>query len=183
MSASLSAAAFHTRLEILTPTLRRIARASVGAASEHQADDLFQTIILKLLERAAADPSFAERPDQELITFAIWRARSKAEAGRIYTRYCPNEEYIPDDDGELTPELELIPDTTQNPETLVIAAETVRGVGAIITDPTDRVITSMLVQGYNGVEIGSALGVTKGTISQHRTKIAATVTAYMAGAH
>ena len=37
----------------------------------------------------------------------------------------------------------------------------------------------MLVQGYDGVEIGRSLGVTKGAISQRKARIAAAVSDYL----
>lgn len=168
-----SAAAFNDRIVALTPALRRIARATVGTLSEYDAEDLYQTIVLKMLERAAQDPAFAQKSDTELLTFAQWRARSKAGAGRIYTKYVEPEKFYHDDEGDEISFLELIPSNALDPEEAVIAAEGLTAIEDLIQslDPANRKIIYLLYQGYNQVEIAAALNVTRSAVNQRKSAI------------
>lgn len=164
---------FHQRLDTLAPKISRISRSTAGTFSEYDPDDLCQHICLKLLERAAADPAFAARSDEELLTFAIWRARSKAEAGRTYTRYVDAEVFIEEDGDEISV-LEMMPSGEINPEDAVIQSETLRQIDAIVQDltPVNRQIVEMLYLGHSQVEIAAALGISKSAVTQRKTTIA-----------
>lgn len=167
-----SAAAFTNRLTSLEPKIRKAARSSVGSLSEHTADDLYQTAVLKLWERAETDPNFINRSDAELVTFATWRARHGASLGRIYTKYVEGETIITDSMGDEISSLELIPSTERTPEEQVIAAEEMRSLQAAIQalPPRQREYAILLYQGYAPCEAYTKMGVSK--VTAHEMKVA-----------
>lgn len=174
-----TAAAFNDRLTSLTPRLTHIARDLVGSLSEHTAEDILQEIVLKLLERAHQDPTFASRSDKELLIFAQWRGRHLAEKGRIYTGYVQEEEYLSNANGVEISSFEFIAGDDPNPEQACIELEELEALERIAAalDPTNRRIVRMLYQGYSSVEIAAHLGVTKGAVSQRKAIIAGRITA------
>ncbi len=174
-----SAAAFNDRLISFTPNIARIARATAGTLSEYDHEDIQQTIYLKLLERAASDPTFAARSDSELLTFAQWRGRHKASAGRTYTKYVEPEDFYQDDHGDEISNLEMIAAEGDDPEEACIRHEAIGDLEQIMAqlDPINRQIVWMLYRGYSQNEIAAALKLTKGAISQRKQKIAS----YLAG--
>lgn len=170
---SQSAAAFNNRLETLEPKIRKAARAAVGTLSEYDADDLYQTAVLKLWERAQTDPTFVNRSDAELVTFATWRARHKATQGRIYTKYVDNEVLFSseDDDNELS-NFDLIPSSDKSPEDACIAAEELNSLQTAIKalPPRQREFAILLYQGYTQSEAAAKMGIHK--VTAHEMKVA-----------
>lgn len=169
---------FHLRIALLASRLTHIARDLVGSLSEHTAEDILQEIVLKLLERAHQDPTFASRSDKELLIFAQWRGRHLAEKGRIYTGYVQEEEYLSNDGVEIS-NFEFIAGDDPNPEHACIELEELEELERIAAtlDPTNRRIVRMLYQGYSSVEIAAHLGVTKGAVSQRKAIIAGRIAA------
>jgi len=167
-----SAAAFTNRLTTLEPQSRKAARASVGSLSEHTADDLYQTAVLKLWERAETDPTFINRSDAELVTFATWRSRHAASLGRIYTKYVEGETILTDSQGDEISSLELIPSTDNTPEERCIAAEEFRSLQAAIQalPPRQREYAILIYQGYTPCEAYTKMGVSK--VTAHEMKVA-----------
>lgn len=169
------------RIQSLFPKIQRDARSIAGTLSEYDADDLSQTAALKMLERNAIDPSFAGRPDAEIETFAIWRMRSKAGAGRTYTQYCEPETYITDDEDEEISDLEIVASDDMTPEEIYIECESISELNSDVRDlmtvaksvlsAQNYQICEMLYQGYSQDEIAVALGVSKSGISHRKETI------------
>jgi len=171
-----SAAAFNTRLsariETLSSKLHTVARSVEGTLSEYTADDLFQTICLKLTERCTIDPAFLDRPAAEWITFANWRARSKADSGRRYTRYIDSETLVTDDDGEEDSLFDSLPSPTcTNPEDSMIQMEVYGTLKAHLSESNLKLV-NMLYQGYSQQEIAAELGICESAVAQRKQTIA-----------
>lgn len=172
MNTQTLAAAFNNRLETLAPKLQHIARATVGTLSEHDADDLYQTIVLKLIERAQQDPTFAQRSDTELLVFAQWRARHKASLGRIYTKYVENETIHTDDDGSEISNFELLSSDEPSPEEATIENQEISALQEAINNlaPRQRQFAILLYKGYTQTEAAAEMGISK--VTAHEMKVA-----------
>lgn len=169
-----STAVFQDRLLTLAPRLKIAARSAVGTGSEYDADDLYQTIMLKLLEQNAQDPTFSQQTDQHLINFANWRARNQAHKGRIYTRYVDAEPAAIDEDGDETSLFEMLvaADEPAVEDACISRLEVERIVKAVEDlDPADRQIVYMLSQGASGKEIAAALRISAPAVCQKKARI------------
>lgn len=156
------------RLPALAPNISRISRHARGTCSEHTAADIAQTIYLRLLERAAQDPTFASRPDSELLVFAQWRGRHMAESGRAYTRNVDAEVFILDEDGEEISAFERIPSASSSPEDCCLQAEQSQSLQAALQSlsPRDRqIVTRIYLQSEPQASVAADLGMTSAGVS------------------
>lgn len=140
-------------------------------------EDILQTMKLALLERAEADPQFAEQTDYYLVQYAEWKAKNSAAASRTYRDYVDEMPRIVDDDGEESSLLEILPDTSQPPDEIYELHEAAQQVMEYIRShyPDYVEMVELLYLGYSQNEIADALGVSKGAISQRKKKIAVAI--------
>lgn len=155
------------RLEALTPRLRLIAASIARMSYSHTPDDLYQTMALSILERAAKDPAFIRQNDAYICCFAGWMAKHAAESDRARARFYQ----------ELEEEMDFVYLGVQEPgpETAYLTREAVQAIvdAARSRSPRQQQIVQMLYAGYRNSEIAAALGVSRPAVTQAINQLAA----------
>jgi RNA polymerase sigma factor (sigma-70 family) len=162
------------KIEKITPALARKAQYLANASPEHDANDLYQEGVLRVLERGESDPTFCEQKDQYVIWDAVHSGcKRAARKSRTYGKYVEPEPKAYSDEDEDIDWIETLADTSSNPEDQFIQSEELtRLSGAISTlSPENQKIIGMLYQGYSQNEIAATLGIGKSAVSQRKATI------------
>lgn len=170
-----SAAAFNdrfaSRLQTLTPTLRKIARTTVGTLSEYDQDDLIQAMNEGLVKQAKRNPSFLDQEDGFWLKKARWVAQSLAGSGRAYTRRVDAEIITHGDDGDELSNFDFMSSDSGDMEERIGQIDALERIAALLT-PDELILVKMLYQGYSQDEIAARIGVVKTTITMRKQRIA-----------
>jgi RNA polymerase sigma factor (sigma-70 family) len=167
------------RLDALAPRLRRKASALQSGSPEHDADDLYQEMVLALLERAARSPAFADQADAYLLQYAEWTARHACEKSRTYTRIVGEDD---DPAGSRPTTFDLLPAHEPSPEAACIHTEQIEALARAVSElaPRDQVIVKMIYLGHQEVDIARHLNVSKSAVSHRKRAIAQSFYAVLA---
>jgi RNA polymerase sigma factor (sigma-70 family) len=132
-------------------------------------EDVFQHMVLALIERAKQTPEFAEQTDAYLMQFATWKAQNKVQANRTYTRYVGDDGVIvAEDDGDEITQIELETAETWTPEDACVQSETEKELLAVLSSLSleNQKVVRMLYTGYSKAEIADSLKISRAAISQ-----------------
>lgn len=160
-----------SRISKLEPKLRMVARKY--ASDPHEAEDIFQHIVEKLLRSARVDDT-----DANIMVTAKFRAGDYKNAERVYTYYVGSESEIANttgnNDDETSDVFEIYVSDESTVESEIIKREQAAAMQAAIgaLAPENRNIISMLVSGKSKVEIAETLGVTRQAINNRMNTIA-----------
>lgn len=171
---------FSTKLEEtitnLTPRLQRKARKYAASAPGQDADDIYQEMMLSLIERANEEPEFLDQTEAYITNHCEWTGgRHVATKSRIYSKYVEAEPETTNDEGEAIDWVEtLIFDNGNNPERQLLRKEqTAKLQEAIKTLGQDnQMVVKMLFEGRKQKEIAAAMHITPAAVSQRKTYIA-----------
>jgi RNA polymerase sigma factor (sigma-70 family) len=155
------------KLEELNPRLKAIAHKISFSSPEHDADDIYQEMIMTLITVSKQSPDFLSQKPSFIITKLTWCAKNKANASRIWTRYCPPDQLVTDPDGDETSFFEMVAGPSPTPEKEVIMQELRDALQDLMETltPRQRQVMTMLSQGYKPSEIAAEIGVTKSAIT------------------
>lgn len=141
----------------------------------HGDDDARQFICLRLLEVAAADPTFAGQAPGFHVKRAAWSRRHYAERDRNYSKYVSSEPHVLDPDGE---ELvswfdEYLPSPCPTPEDAILHAERLADIERAIDSlrPVQRRIVRLLAAGFEPSAIAGKLGLSRSNVSHYIRRI------------
>ncbi len=168
-----AATSINERIEALQPRLK--ARANRIYSPCHDQEDIFQEMVVALLEKAAREPGFADQTDAYLLNYATWvGGKRNAEKAFTYNRYVLSEGAVQNDEGDETSTLEFIPASTPTPEEAAISDEDSRRFLEGIENLTaeQQKIVVMLYLDYNQTEISRRLGVTRQAICERKKTLA-----------
>ena len=172
------------KIEKLTPTLSHKAQFLALASPEDDADDMFQEMVLQVIEHSEKDSNFCEQTDNYIIWDAVHTGgKGAARKSRTYGKYVDAEPQIAaNDDDEDMGWVDSLADTSGNPEELFIESEEIDNLSAAISalSPDNQRIVTMLYQGYNQNEISEALGIGKSAVSQRKATIERQMAQYLA---
>lgn len=154
-----------SRISDLTPALQGKARAF--ATPEFTAEDVFQAIVVALIEKANEDPSFAEQGDGYIIRHAEWTARHLNRNARTYGKYVDEERITLDDNAEAVSDFELIIDAG-SVEEIADMNEKLGELKSSLKEmtPANRKIAYLLFIGYSKSEIADELKISRPAVSQ-----------------
>jgi len=172
------------RIERLLPLIEKRVRRIQSA--EYTTEDLVNFGVIKLLEKATSDSTFERHADAYWINAATWAARHAAERSYTYIRHVSQDGEIIDENGEAASMIEEFYYDLEvaSPEEALLEKEAVdiqhaqmKVIMQVINTLSDgnRKIVQMLLQGYTQDEIARIMGLTKGTISQHKRAILTTL--------
>jgi RNA polymerase sigma factor (sigma-70 family) len=158
------------RIEKLTSRLQFKAAAIANQVNTGTTpEDVFQHMVLALIERAKQAPEFAEQTDAYLMQYATWKAQNKVQANRTYTRYVGDDGVIvAEDDGDEITEIELRSADTWTPEDAFIKSETDKELLAVLSSLSvdNQKVVKMLFTGYSKAEIADSLKISRAAVSQ-----------------
>ena len=158
------------RIEKLTSRLQFKAAAIANQVNTGTTpEDVFQHMVLALIERAKQAPEFAEQTDAYLMQYATWKAQNKVQANRTYTRYVGDDGVIvAEDDGDEITEIELRSADTWTPEDAFIKSETDKELLAVLSSLSleNQKVVKMLYTGYTKAEIADSLKISRAAVSQ-----------------
>jgi RNA polymerase sigma factor (sigma-70 family) len=168
------------RLRELDPGLKAAARIVAQTAPEHDADDLYQSMVEAIMLKQAQCPEFLDQTNWYICRFATFTARHIARKDQVYIRYAkPEEDLIPftnpdkEYDTDFSP-MDFLPSGTMNPEAAVIHGEDLAEIARVIMSlPKDnRDVVVMMVLGESQAEISTKLEKSRSVISRRVTKAA-----------
>lgn len=162
---------FESRLQSITPTLRKIARSVQGTLSEYDQDDLIQAMHEGLVKQAKKNPSFLDQEDGYWFKKARWVALNMAGSGRAYTRRVDAEIITRGDDGEELSNFDFMSSDNGDMEERIGQIDALERIAALLT-PEELTLVKMLYQGYSQDEIAARMGVVKTTITMRKQRIA-----------
>ncbi len=149
------------RITVLSPVIRRIAQ--FYAASDTQADDLYQSSVEQILKRCPQDATRSY-----ICQLVVWHCKNVTHAARIYTKYVTTVDDKMDDEGEWIDAFEIIFDpNVPTPEEILIEIETSKEILKIVEkiDPVNQQIASLLSGGLNHREISERIGLSRRAVS------------------
>lgn len=167
---------FAARLEALTPTLRRYARAVVEKAPDLEPDDLAQDMALALLEQQATHPT--QEVNDAYLKRCAWFARSASlQKTFTYRRHAvPLETETPDGD-----EIPLLAEDQPALEDLAIEAERLAALRQIfptlqvvlrrLSPPRQQIVTLIMLDMVGLGDLPRATGLSASAISHHKKSI------------
>lgn len=151
------------RINTLLPKLQ-IAALKIGGASEYE--DVYQSMIVSLIDRADEAPEFAQQSDAYLMQFATWRGQN---LGVTYRKHIQEDcIFSNDEDDETTSLVEMSAITLTTPEDLLVEDETAVELLDLVASltPENQKIVKMLYAGYSKTEIAASMGISKPAVSQ-----------------
>jgi RNA polymerase sigma factor (sigma-70 family) len=163
----------HARLASLEARLRR--RSWFLNAPSQTHDDLYQIMVLALLEKNLSDPNFINQNDTYWLKYATWQAKHACNADYTYLKYVDEDgANIDAESEELVLETELATDRKPTPEQLVASREFWMAITATakMLSQQNRQVIHMVVLGYSKQEIADALHITRQTVNDHTKTIA-----------
>ena len=171
------------RIEGLAPRLQKKAAYLQHMSPSQTSDDLYQEMVMALLDRMSKEPSFVNQKDGYLLQYADWVARKNGQADRTYRSYVDAMPVMIGDDGETTAILEFIASDTPTPEQMQVFAEDADALMSIVRDlsPENQTLVKMLYYGHEQVEIAKVLGITKGAVSQRKKTVARAIASRISG--
>ena len=132
------------------------------------AGDVQQTMALHLIEKATADPTFADQRLGYLVKAAAWNARHYHRDGRVYDRYVECEPMIVDEDGHVISGLdEMWPAPGLSPEQAVIQSEELAELSRQLSrlPAKQRQVALLLAAGYSPSEIADELRMSRSSVA------------------
>lgn len=172
-------AAASTRVAALYPAIQR--KAAYLAGDLLDADDVAQDMSLRILERAAVDPSRLNQTDAYLLGDAWNNQRHALRSAVTESRRLTDAALVDDtsDDEEGGGMFITVIDETADPETAAENAEVNEALyrAVLSLSPTNRKVVAMLYSGHTEVQIARTLGITRSAVSQRKTTIARALSA------
>lgn len=164
------------RIEILSPRFTKMAEY-YAKGTYQTAEDLYQSMIVHLLERQAADHNFCRQKDSYILDAGrkkvCWPALRRAAVENKYTTGEP-EIKLDDENNDnffdtfASPEVE--PETAcENLEQALALAEVIRE----HLSGREREVLSLVVKGVSTSEIASAFGISSSAVSVYKRRVAA----------
>ena len=170
-------------LSAITPTLNAVARKF--ASDEIPQEEVFQNMILGILEKADRSPEFLEvkagyteeQRNRYVVNYAAWIARAGICKQNVYHRYVGNLGDIlvnpdPDDNDDDDP-TENISGDSINPEAALVQNEKAARIMDALKDlgPENQTIVMMTFRGYSNKEVAATLKISPAAVSQRRKQI------------
>lgn len=141
-------------------------------ASDHlEAEDIYQDMVVGLLEQAHKDPSFPKQTKSYICAKAGFLAMHAVRAKNIYRRYVESVSAKPQEADQV--HIDSFTSQSINPEKAVEQAEEAfRILDAIKRlSARDQAIVKMAYVGLSNAEIANKLGVSRAAITQRRAAI------------
>ncbi len=124
---------------------------------------------LRLLEVAAADPTFAGQAPGFHVKRAAWTRRHYAERGRNYTKYVGAEPYTldPEDGQPVSAFDEFVPSDSPTPEDAILQAERLAEIERAIDalPAVQRRVVRLAAAGDDPSVIAERLGLSRSSVS------------------
>lgn len=165
----------HTRIEQLTPRLSKIAAIHARATNE-TADDLFQAMVVHLLERQQADPNFCNQNDSYLLDAGrkqvCWNAVRRTG---IEAKYITAEPVIETDEGGDDSFFDTLPDPYPNPEVAQENLEQALAIAQVVREQLsdrEREVVALAVSGVSNKQICAMYGFSTATVSVYKRRAA-----------
>lgn len=165
------------RILELAPRIRAMARIYANSTLETE-DDLFQDVVLHLLERQAKDPEFSAQNDSYILDAGRKRiCWPKMRRKRVHDKYITGEPKAEDDN--LDGWLDSVSGNEINPEEAVVNLE---GAAAIAENlrklsRREREVLSLVVSGVRTGEIAVRFGCSPAAISVYKRRAANKISA------
>ena len=164
----------YSRIDVLSPRLSKM--ANIYATSAHQTpDDLYQSMVLHLIERQAIDPTFCQQNDSYILDAGRKRvcfpAIRRAGVESKYT--CGEPEPVDGDDEDYY--FDTIAAPGVNPERAVENLEQAAEIAKVIRkglSGREGEVLSLVVAGVSTSEIASQFGITPAAVSVYKRRIA-----------
>lgn len=168
-------------LDSVSTRLSRIANRY--STPEVEPDDLYQTMVTGLLEKANNDPAFPQQSQSYICQSAAFKALHEIRANRIYRNYCQSVTSKPNtgnDDGQAV-YIDSFASPTLDPERAIEQAEEAFLILDTLRQLTgqQQTIVKMVYLGLRNHEIAARLHVSRSYISRTRKQIARTVKAVL----
>ena len=163
----------HARIESLSPRFMKMAACYAGGTVE-TAEDLYQSMVVHLLERQAADPAFAEQSDSYLLDAGrksvCWVALRRAVTVKKHTFSEP--ELLDNDDDSF---FDTLPAPGVNPEIAVENLEQSLALAKVLREnlsKKEQEVLGMAVEGVPTGEIAARLNTSTAAVGVYKRRIA-----------
>lgn len=176
-------------LDRIDPTLRRLAYKF--QTEELDPEDVYQNMVLAIIEKAKKNPSFiavrdgyseTER-DHYIINFAAWIAKNHIQKSRVYRKYVSSIEASEAKTESDDAILDFVVDETEakRPEKAIEHKESLDSIMQAIKalDEPNQMIVLMAFSGHTNKEIAAALHISAPAVSQRRNMIRQQVSSLM----
>ncbi len=170
-----------SKIEDLTPRLKRKAQYVSNKSSQMDADDAFQEMVVSILEHAESDPDFIKQTDAYIINQAAWDTGHVARSYRTYSRYnLPDLEIGRDQDDCPQTIIDITPDSFDlEADVLEMIEMESLAVAIRHLTPENSTLVTLLYKGYNNLEIAAEMGISPSAVSQRKGTIRRQLASFM----
>ena len=174
-----------TKLEAIDAKMWQIAKKCANQDPEATVEDMYQYLLLALIERQKSDPEFFEQTESYVVKYAYFMGTNLARKSRIYLRIVDDAGNVidpdsNDEDEDTQVELENREKLLQKinlVEQDVLRIELVEAIAEAMETLSDdnRKVVEMLYLGYRKSEIAEELNISKPAVTYRIETIAKTL--------
>lgn len=169
----------YAKIERLDPKIRKMAQV-YGQQTYYGTDDLYQQMVLTLIERSNTDPTFCQQTDSYILDCGRKYAFKPAQHRlAVENKYAASEPVL-DDADDADDWFDTFASSEESPEAAYESLEQALAVAEILRSQLsgrEQEVLSLVVKGVSTKEIASQFGVTPAAVSIYKSRIVAKVQA------